>query len=134
MQFSAIPPSYVTTSQLGASSASLFSWRYIRQEVRPMFAASMEPDLPVGDVCQIQIPITYDLAPPVFLYYRITNYYQNHRDYVQSFSVPQLRGVADSPESIQKQCQPLDWDDKAKKLIYPCGLVANSVFNGKCDS
>lgn len=61
----------------------------------------------------------------------VTNYYQNHRRYVKSVDTDQLRGSASSYNSISGgDCKPVDVRDG--KPIYPCGLIANSVFNGAC--
>ncbi|CAD6570597.1 MAG: hypothetical protein TREMPRED_005916 [Tremellales sp. Tagirdzhanova-0007] len=42
--------------------------------------------------CEITFDLPYDLSPGVFLYYKLTNYYQNHRRYVQSYDSSQLKG------------------------------------------
>lgn len=63
---------------------------------------------------------------PVFIYYELNRFYQNHRAYVRSFSATQLSD-GDAGYSTLDDCSPLD--SKDGKLLYPCGLVANSVFN-----
>jgi hypothetical protein len=74
--------------------------------------------------------IPESMGPPVFMYYRLTNFYQNHRRYVQSLSLDQLKGTAVSNSTIKSStCSPLAIDDKTQKAIYPCGLIANSIFN-----
>jgi hypothetical protein len=40
---------------------------------------------------------------PVYLYYELNNYFQNHRLYVKSRSFEQLRG--DDPEDIDLECK-----------------------------
>ncbi|CAG8467937.1 9073_t:CDS:2 [Diversispora eburnea] len=79
--------------------------------------------------CRLQFTIPSELKPPVFLYYRLTNFYQNHRRYVKSFDANQLKGVA-VPVSTLKggNCKPLGENDN-QLAIYPCGLIANSIFN-----
>lgn len=70
------------------------------------------------------------MGPPVFLYYRLTNFYQNHRRYVQSLELDQLKGSALSNKTIANSvCDPLTTDPATKKAYYPCGLIANSMFN-----
>jgi len=60
----------------------------------------------------------------------VTNYYQNHRRYVKSIDSSQLNGDAVSYSSINGgDCKPVDSRDG--QIIYPCGLIANSVFNGE---
>jgi hypothetical protein len=89
--------------------------------------------------CKITFQVQEDLKKPVFIYYELLNFYQNHRLYVKSKSYKQLRG--DSPSSTDlKNCEParynkdfkgyysgktLEPDDTAR----PCGLIARSVFN-----
>lgn len=64
----------------------------------------------------------------MFLYYKLSNYYQNHRRYVQSFDADQLRGQFRSADTLDGgNCQPITSD--GGKPYYPCGLIANSVFN-----
>jgi hypothetical protein len=72
------------------------------------------------------------LDPPVFFYYRLTNFYQNHRRYAKSFNNDQLLGKAVSAGTIRgSDCTPLTTvqDGGVEKPYYPCGLAANSVFN-----
>jgi hypothetical protein len=64
----------------------------------------------------------------VLLYYKLTNYYQNHRRYVKSIDQQQLLGDVRSPNDLQSgQCKPLG--EQEGKGVYPCGLIANSMFN-----
>ncbi|KAJ5414465.1 hypothetical protein N7509_001092 [Penicillium cosmopolitanum] len=80
--------------------------------------------------CSLMFEIPESMGPPVFMYYRLTNFYQNHRRYVQSLSLDQLKGTAVSNSTIKSStCSPLAIDDKTQKAIYPCGLIANSMFN-----
>lgn len=80
--------------------------------------------------CSLLFEIPESMGPPVFMYYRLTNFYQNHRRYVQSLYLDQLKGTAVSNATIKSStCSPLAVDDKTQKAIYPCGLIANSRFN-----
>jgi hypothetical protein len=93
--------------------------------------------------CLVSFQIEKDMKGPVFVYYQLDNFYQNHRRYVQSRSDAQLRGDAKASTS---DCSPLT---EAKNVIKynstsstplvptngtytvnPCGLIANSLFNG----
>lgn len=82
--------------------------------------------------CRLRFEIPSDLDNPVFLYYKLTNFFQNHRRYVQSLDVDQLKGKAISANDLNNgNCRPLGRDkDDTSKAIYPCGLIANSLFNG----
>lgn len=79
--------------------------------------------------CLLEFQIPADLQPSVFLYYKLTNFFQNHRRYVKSLNSNQLKGKFVSVKDLDNSdCKPLSSIDG--KAIYPCGLIANSVFNG----
>jgi len=81
------------------------------------------------NVCILSINIPKDIKPPVLLYYRLTNFYQNHRRYVKSIDTNQLKGRARSAADIQSgDCGPVSVAPNGKPY-YPCGLIANSMFN-----
>ncbi|KAJ2498937.1 alkylphosphocholine resistance protein lem3 [Coemansia sp. RSA 1972] len=83
-------------------------------------------------VCTIQFTLPKDLDASVYLYYRLTNFYQNHRRYTRSFDVDQLKGKRRTASDLDGgDCSPLDVRevDGHKRPYYPCGLIANSVFN-----
>lgn len=81
-------------------------------------------------VCTLQFLIPNDLKPPVLMYYRLTNFYQNHRRYVKSLDTAQLKGDAVKASTIKDgTCDPLRIDNATGLPYYPCGLVANSLFN-----
>jgi len=77
--------------------------------------------------CQhtVNITIQSHMAAPVFVYYKLTNFFQNHRRYVKSRSDPQLHG--DGYTSSISSCDPLE--TQGTYSLYPCGLIANSFFN-----
>ncbi|GME89838.1 hypothetical protein B5S28_g4254 [[Candida] boidinii] len=83
-------------------------------------------------LCEIQFQIPNDIGPSVYLFYRLKNFYANHRRYVKSFSEDQLHGTAASlsliKDTVGQNCEPLSTDENGKK-IYPCGLIANSLYN-----
>jgi len=75
--------------------------------------------------CSITFTLEEDFAPNVYMYYGLTNYYQNHRRYVKSRDDFQLLGkLSRTPSS---DCAPYDYNDN--KPIAPCGAIANSLFN-----
>ena len=80
--------------------------------------------------CHLQFYNPDRLHAPVLLYYRLTNFYQNHRRYVKSFDQDQLKGAFRSNATIKgSDCDPLQTDPETGKAYYPCGLIANSMFN-----
>ncbi|PWZ03158.1 Lem3/Cdc50 [Testicularia cyperi] len=80
--------------------------------------------------CNLYFSVPSRLDSSVFMYYKLTNYYQNHRRYVKSIDTDQLSGSAVAINTIKGgTCKPVDIDSATNKIIYPCGLIANSVFN-----
>ncbi|KAG0671784.1 hypothetical protein C6P45_005049 [Maudiozyma exigua] len=79
--------------------------------------------------CRLNFEIPNKVNSPIHIYYKMTNYYQNHRIYIESYDLDQLKGSALNANSLDKNCDPLKKDNDTGKAIYPCGLVANSLFN-----
>jgi len=89
-----------------------------------------------------------DVNEPIYVYYQLDNFYQNHRRYVKSRDNEQLQGKWKSREDLESACDPIVkvgdlWKyqkysiaDKEKKTALkddepaiPCGLVAKSFFD-----
>eukprot|EP01055_Gregarina_sp_Pseudo9_P001585 Gregarina_sp_Pseudo_9__1584@NODE_2065_length_1173_cov_10_169312_g1907_i0_p1_GENE_NODE_2065_length_1173_cov_10_169312_g1907_i0NODE_2065_length_1173_cov_10_169312_g1907_i0_p1_ORF_typecomplete_len308_score45_24CDC50/PF03381_15/4_5e73DUF3592/PF12158_8/5_6e02DUF3592/PF12158_8/2_8e02DUF3592/PF12158_8/11DUF4199/PF13858_6/1_8e04DUF4199/PF13858_6/2e03DUF4199/PF13858_6/0_15DUF872/PF05915_12/79DUF872/PF05915_12/1_8Gram_pos_anchor/PF00746_21/8_3e02Gram_pos_anchor/PF00746_21/0_99_NODE_2065_length_1173_cov_10 len=94
--------------------------------------------------CVVNLDITEDLCegsgmtqkdgktvipPPVFLYYALTKFYQNHRRYLMSRSTSQLQGEIITDASQLSDCDPVLLSDDGYSILTPCGLAAKSVFN-----
>lgn len=62
---------------------------------------------------------------PIYVYYQLDNFYQNHRRYVKSRNDQQLRDKNEANET--NYCDPEKTTDG--KPIVPCGLIAWSLFN-----
>lgn len=87
------------------------------------------------NVCVLEFNIPDNISPPILFYYRLTNFYQNHRRYVKSVDIDQLKGHAKSAADIRSgDCNPLQVDEETGKPYYPCGLIANSMFNDTYDN
>ncbi|KAL8996657.1 MAG: hypothetical protein Q9169_003881 [Polycauliona sp. 2 TL-2023] len=93
-----------------------------------------------SQMCSVRFALPHELEPPVFLYYRLTNFYQNHRRYVKSQDTNQLKGDAVSVDTIAtSNCDPLRINNDEGRAdqgrpFYPCGLIANSLFNDSFSS
>jgi hypothetical protein len=82
--------------------------------------------------CVVEFDVPADLQPTVLLYYKLSNFYQNHRRYVKSLDSNQLKGKGVSPKTLENgDCKPLASINNT--AIYPCGLIANSLFNGQSE-
>jgi hypothetical protein len=88
---------------------------------------------PVGpDPCYLNITVKEKMDAPVYMYYRLENYYQNHRRYVKSRNDDQLKGSIVTAYGDLSDCDPYIsvGDSHSSDLFYlPCGLIARSVFN-----
>lgn len=91
-----------------------------------------ESDSTEQGICKLQFQIPSDIGSPVFMFYQLENFYANHRRYVKSYSEDQLNGKAaslsDIKDTVGQNCQPLSENSEGIR-IYPCGLIANSLFN-----
>lgn len=79
--------------------------------------------------CEVSFQLEEDFEAPVYVYYGLKNFYQNHRRYVKSRDDNQLLG--NSYTSLNSECKPYDEQvvNGVKKFIAPCGAIANSLFN-----
>jgi len=104
-------------------------WRKERARRTPPYSVPLETD-----ICTIQFDIPNDIGPPVYVYYRLTSFYQNHRRYVKSLDTDQLKGNYIKNSTIKDSaCNPLRLAPNGK-AYYPCGLIANSIFNDTINS
>mmetsp|Transcript_43004 Transcript_43004/g.30984 ORF Transcript_43004/g.30984 Transcript_43004/m.30984 type:complete len:233 (+) Transcript_43004:19-717(+) len=96
-------------------------------------------------VCVLSVDIAETIESPIYVYYQLENFYQNHRRYVKSRDYQQLMGEVRTVDEITTSCDPiitnadlaagttsfngtpLDPDSAAN----PCGLVAKSVFTDR---
>jgi hypothetical protein len=133
-----MPDSAVTMHFKPNASSSLVKPRWSRQNVQAYYGNQSNPStmftLPDPTVeCTINFTLPNEMKAPVLFYYRLTNFYQNHRRYAKSFNTDQLSGKAVSASTIGgSDCTSLTTvtgADKIERPYYPCGLAANSVFN-----
>lgn len=101
-------------------------WKYI-----PNTDIFLEDEREKG-TCQLRFTIPYDWKGDLLINYLIENFYANHKRYVLSFSEDQLTGINASLSQIRDtvgiNCTPLVTNSEGK-MYYPCGLIANSMFN-----
>lgn len=77
---------------------------------------------------ELKFRLEEDWEGSVFMYYGLTNFYQNHRRYVKSRDDGQLLG--DVQKAPSTDCEPFDRDADGKYYV-PCGAIANSLFSGE---
>ncbi|XP_012692251.1 cell cycle control protein 50B [Clupea harengus] len=79
-------------------------------------------------VCAVQFNLAKQLEGPVFFYYGLSNYFQNHRKYGVSRDDYQLSGDTYYFENPEDDCIPYQYDSRNRPIV-PCGSKANSLFN-----
>jgi len=77
--------------------------------------------------CEVPFKLDEDWEGPVYLYYGLTNFYQNHRRYVKSRDEKQLLGNIEKT-GTNSDCAPY-YREEGEKVTVPCGAIANSMFN-----
>lgn len=124
------------TSTLNFTKMQSYTYRLSAKDAKasfnaPQYAFTNSSAASQQTQCIIQFEVPADLPPTVLLYYKLTNFYQNHRRYVKSLDSSQLRGKFVSTSTLKNgDCKPLAISSDGR-AIYPCGLVANSLFNGE---
>ncbi|KAL6947768.1 hypothetical protein ACO0RG_000354 [Hanseniaspora osmophila] len=130
--FGTIPTEYVDTHFHKTNKSYVFDaqWKYT-----PLDSSSEY----MGDengTCTLKFTTPYELPHPLYMSYLVKNFYPNHRRYALSFNEDQINGVktsiSDVKESTGISCKVLHQDDNGKQL-YPCGLIANAMFNDSFD-
>lgn len=81
-----------------------------------------------NQTCTFNHTITADMTKPVYLYYSLTKFYQNHREYVIASESSQLRGLFDS----ECDSDSLNLGSDGKPLL-PCGYQGWSYFNDEVE-
>ena len=93
--------------------------------------------------CTLNFTIDSTISGPIYVYYQLDNFYQNHRRYVKSRSFNQLKGTYLQVADISSDCDPIKTNADLAPVIKaydgvsfldpagpatPCGLVAKSFF------
>jgi hypothetical protein len=132
-EFTTIPKTYVESyfHQLKSPSEDILEaqWKYTPDAD----AVDTGNVFSENGTCQIRFTTPYVIRKPVYMSYLIKDYYPNHRRYALSFNEDQLEGKETSINEIHTstgiKCAELYKDDETGKQIYPCGLIANAMFN-----
>jgi len=125
-EFTEMPSNLISADFKTKNSSSPYLWRTIQTQAPYGNSGSYTV---LTNECQLQFDIPNDIGAPVLLFYRLTKFYQNHRRYVKSLDQDQLQGTFRSNDSIaSSNCDPLTRGPDGR-AYYPCGLIANSMFN-----
>ncbi|XP_044143723.1 cell cycle control protein 50C-like [Bufo gargarizans] len=78
--------------------------------------------------CTVTFSVKEKIQGEVFLYYGLSNFFQNNRRYVISRFDTQLLGRNVTTEEIGGYCAPFSVYNNGTPMA-PCGAIANSMFN-----
>ena len=81
--------------------------------------------------CTVIFDLKKPLKPPLGVFYQVDNMHQNNLVYSTSASFPQLRGQAQSKQSLRMRCGGGYLLSPADTLYWPCGLMANTMFTDR---
>ena len=86
--------------------------------------------------------INKDLTPPIYVYYKLDKFYNNHREFVKSKDYEQLKGKSLLKEGNCGDMKyykdyfngkvPVSYTGKElspSSIMNPCGLISASTFN-----
>nr|BAJ96529.1 predicted protein [Hordeum vulgare subsp. vulgare] len=82
----------------------------------------------INKTCVINLKIPNAMKRPIFVYYQLDRFYQNHRRYATSFNIAQLGDPKEEVNPYIKDCKPEAYAGNGSPVV-PCGLVAWSLFN-----
>ncbi|OAY83070.1 ALA-interacting subunit 1-like [Ananas comosus] len=80
----------------------------------------------ISKTCTRVLTVPKDMNQPIYVYYQLDNFYQNHRRYVKSRNDQQLRDSSKANET--NYCDPEKTTPDGSPIV-PCGLIAWSLFN-----
>lgn len=103
-------------------------YTHCRNEKNESCAEVIGKDINTRCRCNLTFNLTTSFKEDVYMYYGLTNYYQNHRRYVKSRDDAQLIGKS---LSSSRDCMPFREfkNSSVEYPIAPCGAIANSLFN-----
>lgn len=86
-------------------------------------------DSPPTCICTAELNIETEITRTSYLYYKLDNFYQNHRRMLKSKDAIQLLAKSkDDIENPDKKCY-INGPTDSTKADFPCGAIANSMFN-----
>ena len=57
-------------------------------------------------ICTVDLVLEKEAKAPIYVYYKLDNFYQNHRRYVKSRVISQLKGTYKEVDSLS-ECDPV---------------------------
>lgn len=75
------------------------------------------------------IPKGMNMKAPIYVYYGLTNFYQNFLEYTTDYNIKQLQGYKQDLGELEKTCKHFVSNKENGLINFPCGLQAQSMFN-----
>lgn len=114
----------------------------VRKTARVSYGRNSKCDVgPVykrSSICTVPFEVSETIPAPAYLYYGLTDFFQNARKYARSRSDRQLRGLDPRNKYDIMYCEPILYEEGTSRgrngfndseFIIPCGLTAWSQFN-----
>jgi len=132
-----LTPKWITGTFMGAGvlfvalGISLIGWADDTVEHHVYYDGPETDDSDVSDhgVNWFLVNVDQDMEAPIYMYYELTGFAQNHRRFRESRADKQMAGqepVKYSSDELD-DCHPLIATHG--RVNYPCGLVAGTIFN-----
>lgn len=96
----------------------------------------------MGTPCIINFQLSNTVTSPIYVYYSISGFYQNHKTYTTSITNQQIMGGRILPDTALSTCAPIIYNKDTSYTsavdgtpldpyapAFPCGLIASSFFN-----
>jgi hypothetical protein len=90
--------------------------RYDDQCPTPLYITPDNSD-PNPTPCKLSLELSSEIKAPIYIYYQLDNFYQNHRRYVKSRSNEQLLGNMLTAEELQDDCNPIITNDNVGRYL-----------------
>jgi len=103
-----------------------------------------------SNYCTVSFTVSEEITSPLYIYYNLSSFYTNHRDFFTSKSFPQLRNSTEYEPNLNiKKCEGsltnqemFDYDSTkyfsyanvsliADNTAWPCGLSAKAYFRDR---
>lgn len=93
----------------------------------PQYSDCEVTDFDQSKSCTVTFDVVEAMEPPIYVYYELSEVYQNQRDFIKSRSSAQLLGTDLLPN---KECSPRENSPDGVPL-NPCGSIAGSFFTDR---
>lgn len=107
------------------SSNAIYQKRVMYDGDEEAVSCSIDDDGARKD-CTLSFGFNEDVDGPIYVYYELENFYQNHRKYVSSRDTFQLAGEDVDKSTLETTCE--SSYENGSLVLNPCGLIANSFF------